>query len=83
MLASVLRTPIAIDASIRVVRAFVRLREMVAAHRELARKLRALEQKLVEHDANVESVFNAIRSLMKSDSPPNRKPRIGFRATLE
>ena len=79
MLASVLRTPIAVEASVQVVRAFVRLREMVAAHAELARKLSDLELKLVEHDSKFETVFDAIRKLMQPP-PPSNKPPIGFGA---
>jgi hypothetical protein len=74
MLAAVLKSPVAIDASIQVVRAFVRLRAMVAAHAEWAQKLDALEQKF-DHQFRV--VFEAIRQLM---APPMRAsaPRIGF-----
>ena len=78
MLANVLRTPVAIGASIQVVRAFVRLREMVAANKELARQLALLEQKLVEHDGQLEVVFDAIRKLMQPPLSPT-KPPIGFR----
>ena len=74
MLASVLNSPIAIEASIQVVRAFVRLREMLASHKDLARKLAALERK---YDQQFQVVFDAIRKLMKP--PPDKpKPRIGF-----
>src|SRR5438093_4285268 len=50
MLASVLNSPTAVEASVRVVRAFVRMREMLSLHRELAQKLFALEQRLDGHD---------------------------------
>ena len=75
MLAAVLNSPVAIDASIQVVRAFVRLRAMVAVHAELAQKLDALESKF-DHQFRV--VFEAIRQLM---APPPKSPasRIGFR----
>jgi hypothetical protein len=73
MLANVLKSPTAIQASIQVVRAFIRLKEILATHKELARQLAALEAK---HDKQFAVVFQAIRQLMDS---PKRKPRIiGF-----
>ena len=74
MLASVLSSPIAVQASVQVVRAFVRLREMLAANRVLARRLAALELK---YDARFKYVFDAIRKLTASPKDPPR--RIGFR----
>lgn len=76
MLASVLNTPIAVEASIMVVRAFVQLRSMLAAHEELARKLDALERK---YDTQFRVVFDAIRELMPPSGTPKPK-RIGFHA---
>jgi hypothetical protein len=74
MLASLLNTPIAVQASVQVVRAFVRLREILATHKDLARKLEELEKK---YDAQFRVVFEAIRQLM---APPQRARRsIGFR----
>jgi hypothetical protein len=73
MLASVLNTPKAIHASIQVVRAFMRLRAFLAAHKQLARKLAALERK---YDARFKDVFDAIRGLMQPPVGPRR--RIGF-----
>jgi len=73
MLSSVLRSGRAIRVNIEVMRAFVRLRRMLASHADLARKLDALERK---YDAQFRVVFDAIRELM---APPVRKPRsIGF-----
>lgn len=74
MLASVLNSRRAIEASIFVVRAFVRLRQLLAGHAELARKLDALEKK---YDAQFRVVFDAIRQLMEPPPETNRKP-IGF-----
>lgn len=72
MATSVLNTPRAIETSVLVVRAFVRLREMAATHRELARKLAELEQRFEDHDEKIE----AIRQLM---IPPEKKrKKIGF-----
>jgi hypothetical protein len=76
MAASVLNTPRAIETSVFVVRAFVRLREMVATHRELARKLSELEQRFEDHDEKIQAIFEAIRQLM---APPERqRKKIGF-----
>lgn len=77
MAASVLNTPIAVAASIEVVRAFVRLRQFVSSQAEFSRKLAALEAKLTDHDGKLAVVFDAIRRLM---NPPvqERKGRIGF-----
>ncbi|MBK5102463.1 MAG: ORF6N domain-containing protein, partial [Desulfobacteraceae bacterium] len=73
MAASVLNTPRAIEASIFVVRAFVKLREMLATHKELERKLIPLEE---TYDEQFKVVFEAIRALMSPPEKP-RKP-IGF-----
>lgn len=76
MAATVLNTRRAIEASIFVVRAFVRLREVLAAHKALARKLAELEQHLEGHDQQIQTIFEAIRQLM---SPTERsKRKIGF-----
>ena len=73
MLSSVLRGKRAIQVNIEIMRAFVRLRRMLASHADLARKLEALEKK---YDAQFKVVFEAIRELMK---PPEVKKRpIGF-----
>lgn len=74
MLASVLNTPVAVQASIQVVRAFVRLRQMLGAHEELAKRLEEMEKK---YDAQFRVVFDAVRHLM-ADSESSGD-RIGFR----
>jgi hypothetical protein len=75
MLASVLNSTVAVEASIQVVRAFIRIRTILAAHKELARKLEELERK---YDARFKVVFEAIRQLMSPELPePPRRP-IGF-----
>ena len=73
MLSAVLRSPRAVRVSIEVVRAFVRLRAMLAGNADLARKLAALEQR---YDAQFKVVFDAIRELMQP--PPSSKRPIGF-----
>ena len=83
MLASILNSPLAIQASIRVVRAFVRMRRIIAAHKNLTRKLRELEGRLETHDEQIQSLFDAIRELMTPTEPePQSAPRkkIGFTA---
>ncbi len=73
MLANVLNSERAAQTSVLVVRAFVRLRQLLSSNAELARKLESLEQK---YDAQFKVVFDAIRQLM---SPPARPKReIGF-----
>ena len=84
MAASVLNSPRAVEMSVYVVRAFVRLREMLASNRELARQFAQLEdrleKKLSDHDDAIAAILSAIRQLM-NPSPPKRRP-IGFTADL-
>jgi hypothetical protein len=81
MAASVLNSPRAVEMSVLVVRAFVKLREILAAHRQLAVKLAELERKLSTHDQKIMVLFDAIRELM---APPEKKRRrIGFKAGEE
>jgi hypothetical protein len=76
MLASVLNSDIAVEASIRVVRAFVRLREIVSANAELAAKFAQLERRLDSHDEAIAQLFAAIRQLLAP--APEKKREIGF-----
>ncbi len=78
MVASVLNTKHAIQVSLFVVRAFVKLREMLSTHKELAHKLAALERKLQNHDESIRSLVVAIRQLMRPSEPEPPKKRIGF-----
>jgi len=73
MAAGLINTPVAIEVSIFVVRAFIRLRETFQSHEELARKLDALEKK---YDVQFRAVFAAIRQLMTPPDP--KKKQIGF-----
>ncbi len=75
MLSGVLNSDRAIEVNIQIMRTFVRLREMLAANRDLARKLEELESR---YDANFRIIFDAIRSLMTPPDP--KKRRIGFKA---
>jgi hypothetical protein len=74
MLSSVLRSKRAIQVNIEIMRAFVRLRRLLASHADLARKLEAFEKK---YDAQFKVVFDAIRQLMQP--PPTKRHPIGFR----
>jgi hypothetical protein len=73
MLSSVLRSPRAVQVNIEIMRAFVRLRQMLQSNAVLARKLASLEKK---YDARFKIVFDAIRALMTPPARPKR--RIGF-----
>ena len=76
MLSSVLKSKRAIQVNIAIMRTFVRLRQILATHKELARKLEELEQK---YDAQFKEVFDVIRQLMDPPAEPERPP-IGFAA---
>jgi len=73
MLSSVLRSDRAVQVNIAIMRAFVKLREMMASHRELAEKLKLMEKK---YDSQFRAVFDAIRELMEPPDKPKNK--IGF-----
>jgi hypothetical protein len=78
MAASVLSSPRAVEASIYVVRAFVKIRQLLATHKELASKVAELERKLGDHDEAIQAIVAAIKQLMEPPpTPPKRK--IGFR----
>jgi hypothetical protein len=77
MLASVLNSSVAVQASVRVVRAFVRLREMVSANAQLATKLAELERRLDSHDEAIVDLFATLRRLLEP-AEPTRKREIGF-----
>src|SRR6266550_5948729 len=77
MLASVLSSDVAVQASVRVVRAFVRLREMVAANVQLAAKLAELEHRLDSHDEAIVDLFAALKRLLEPPEP-KKKREIGF-----
>ena len=76
MLSSVLNSHRAIEVNIEIMRAFVRLRGLLSAHKELSKKLADLERKLGAHEEQIQMVFEAIRQLMTT--PESKKRRIGF-----
>jgi len=79
MAASVLNSPRAVEASIYVVRAFVRQRRMLASNEDLARKLAQIEKRLAAHDEDILAIITIIRELTTPAKPPKRR-RIGFGA---
>ena len=81
MLASVLNTTRAIEIGVYVVRAFVRLRALMATNREVTARLEELERRVAGHDDAIRSLVQAIRQLMAAPSAPpvRQRPRIGFR----
>jgi len=85
MAATVLNSPRAVEMSVHVVRAFVKLRQVLASNTELDRKLEALEKSVATLDATTrrqfEGVHKAIRTLMTPPAPKTRP--IGFTADIE
>ena len=76
MISSVLNSDRAIQVNIAIMRAFVQLRKIALSHTELTKKIKKLENKLVEHDEQFQVVFEAIKALMREEEKPKR--RIGF-----
>src|ERR1019366_5382815 len=76
MLANVLKSPVAVRASIQVVRAFVRLRKMLATNEDLARKIEALERKVGKHDADLQAILHVLQELLQP--PAAAKRPMGF-----
>ena len=76
MLSSVLRSKRAVQVNIIIMRAFVKLRQILSTHKEFAEKLKELEDKLGNHDIKIRAIFDALRQLMEPEVKPKRK--IGF-----
>jgi len=76
MLSSVLSSPRAVQMNILIIRAFVRLRELLTTHKDLARKLEDLEQKYAAHDVRIQQIFSYIKKLRNPRSSRHRQ--IGF-----
>ena len=87
MAATILNSSRAVEMSVYIVRAFVKLREILASNKELAQKLNQLERKLQTHDQAIVGIFNTIRKLMAPPAPPPPQlPKgrpIGFTADFE
>ena len=77
MAASVLNSPRAMEMSVFIVRAFVRLREILYSQKELAEKITELEHKIGDHDASINAIISTIKQ--STSSPAKNSKRIGFR----
>jgi len=77
MAAGVLNTSRAIEISVFIVRAFVKMRQMVAGHKDLQRKISQIERRLTDHDEQIIELVNLIKQLLNPEPPP-RKKRIGY-----
>jgi hypothetical protein len=78
MLSSVLRSTRAVQVNIAIMRAFVKLRELMAAHKDLACKIEELEEKYERHEGHIGEIFEALRELIQAPARPRRP--IGFLA---
>ena len=78
MLSSVLNSERAVQVNIAIVRAFVRLRELMATHKELAGKIIDLEKKYGKHDKEIQLIFQAIKQLIDPPVPEIPKEKLGF-----
>ena len=79
MLSSVLTSKRAVALNILIIRAFVRLREYLATHKDLARKLEDIERTQHEHGAHIEQIYGYIQRLLEPPPEPSKR-RIGFKA---
>ena len=79
MAASVLSSPRAIEVSVYIVRAFVKLRRMVADNKEMSWRIAKIERQLAGHDEQIVELVKVIKQLLKPDPPPKTR-RIGFHA---
>ena len=73
MLSGVLNSPRAVQVNVAIMRAFVRMREVMSSDRDLARRLDALEKKYAAHDVQIRGIFDAIRALMEPPKIPRRR----------
>ena len=78
MLSGILRSKKAVQVNIAIMRAFVKLRQMLSTNKELAHKLAQLEHRIEKHDTEIHAIFEAIRQLMNSPEKPKRS--IGYHA---
>ena len=77
MLSSVLKSEKAIQVNIAIMRTFTKLREILTSNTELAHKLAAIEEKIEQHDANIQDIFEVIRQIINPPAPKPKGP-IGF-----
>ena len=79
MLTGILHSNRAVQVNIAIMRAFVKLRQILSTHKTLAYKLKELESKIEKHDAEIQGIFEAIRLLMIQPEPEKPKREMGFR----
>ncbi len=79
MLSSVLRSKRAIQINILIMRAFVKIRELLATHKQTVRKIKKIENKLLEHDRHLITIYGFIKKLLNKPEEEKRKKQIGFR----
>lgn len=77
MLASVLNSEKAVKISILIIKTFIKLKQILSTHKELAKKLNNLERKVAYHDSDIKGIFEVIRKLMTIPEKPIKK--YGFR----
>lgn len=77
MLSSILNTDRAIKVNIRIMRIFIKMREMLQSHKELLEKLEQLEKRVTGHDVSMKLIFNSLRRFLQNQNPP--RTRIGFK----
>lgn len=81
MLANVLKTPTAVDVSVRIVELFVKMRELLLSQKDILLQLEKVEQKLVSHDDDIARIFEHLKELL--EPPPAPRRQIGFRQNNE
>ena len=82
MAATILNSTQAIAMSVFVVRAFVKMRELLADRGEFARRLEEIERKLLRHDSSLQEVYREIKAL-RQGSPSTQRPQIGLRTDTD
>jgi len=78
MLSAVLNSPIAIDISIRIMRAFVKLRSILAENETLRYAIEGLERRVGKNERDIQIAIKAIQSILTPPNPPKKKSRMGF-----
>ena len=81
MLANVLHSKTAMQVSVRIIEIFVKMREMLSAHKDILLKLEQLENKVTGHDGDIQIIFKYLKQLLNPPQEP--RPRIGFRRPNE
>ena len=79
MLSSVLNSKRAVQVNISIIRAFVRLREYLSTHKEIAGKMVKMEKKFIEYDKHLVTIYDLIQKLMQKPKEENNRKQIGFK----